>query len=152
MLAKQVSKDKEIFCTAEMPLAEVFNKMRELNCACMPIVESPIHRNIIGTITEHDICVKIVGGGLNPQRASAGRVMNPDFTTVGGEKTLDECAEIMDRGSAERLFVVDENGAFMGVLTKQDFLIPEKSVVNGETVMTDFTIASALSTTIQLGH
>ena len=91
MLAKQVSRDKEIFCTAEMSLTEVFKKMNELNCVCMPIVESPNHRNIIGTVTEHDICRRLIDGGLNPQRATAGRVMSGDFTTVGGETSLDNC-------------------------------------------------------------
>src|SRR3954454_1508356 len=129
MLAKQVSKDKEIFCTAEMPLAEVFNKMTELKCTCMPVLESPTHRNIIGTITEHDICRKLILDGLNPQRTSAGRVMNGNFSTVGGEKSLEECVVLLKLTNAERLFVVDDNGAFMGVLTEKD-LMTEKPAVN----------------------
>jgi CBS domain-containing protein len=151
MLAKQVSKDKEIFCTAEMPLAEVFNKMTELKCGCMPVLESPTHRNIIGTITEHDICRKLIFDGLNPQRTSAGRVMNGNFSTVGGENSLEECAVLLKLTNAERLFVVDDNGAFMGVLTEKD-LLTEKPAVNLETVITDYTVAPALPRKIQLAY
>src|SRR5215213_3096040 len=129
MLAKQVSRDKEIYCTAEMPLTEVFHKMTELGCACMPVIESPAHKNIIGTITEHDICLKIINGGLNPQRVSAGRVMNGDFTTVSSDASVEECVGLLKLAGAERLFVVDENGAFMGVLTEKD-LVPVSSLVN----------------------
>ena len=152
MLAKQVSRNKEIFCTADTPLTEVFNKMTELNCACMPIVESPVHKNIIGTVTEHDICSKIINGGLNPQRISVGRVMNSHFTTVSGDMRVDECAEIIESAGAERLFVVDENGGFMGILTRNDFLIPEKSAVVLEPVLPDFSVAPALPANFQLGH
>lgn len=151
MLAKQVSRDQEIYCTAETPLTEVFNKMTEYGCSCMPVVESPIHKNIIGTITEHDICEKILNGGLNPLRASAGRVLNGNFTTVAGEASIEDCAEILKITGAERLFVVDENGAFLGILTEKD-MIPEKAIVNLETVITDFTVPNALPQKIQLSH
>jgi predicted transcriptional regulator len=151
MLAKQVSRDKEIYCTAEMPLTEVFNKMTELGCVCMPVVESPAHRNIIGTITEHDICQKIINGGLNPQRASAGRVMNGHFTTVGSDATVEECAELLRLAGAVRLFMVDENGAFMGVLTEKD-LVSARAKVNRENVVKDFQVPSPLPQKVQLAH
>ncbi|HEY8561338.1 MAG TPA: CBS domain-containing protein [Pyrinomonadaceae bacterium] len=151
MLAKQVSRDKEIYCTAETPLPEVFNKMTAIGCVCMPVLESSAHRNIIGTITERDICQKIINGGLNPQRSRAGRVLNGDFTTVSGEATLEECFDRLKLSGAERLFVVDENGAFLGILTATD-LLPAKTVVNLETVITDFSVSSVSPQQIQLSH
>lgn len=151
MLAKHVSRDKEIFCSAEMPLVEVYNKMTEIGCVCMPVVESLAHRNIIGTITEHDICQKILNGGLNPQRISAGRVLNSNFTTVSGEATVEECAAVLQMTASERLLVVDENGAFMGILTAQE-LPSEKTIVSLETVIKDYSLAPALPPKIQLAH
>ena len=153
MLAKQISRDMEIYCTAEMPLADVFNKMTELGCACMPVVESFAHKNIIGTITEHDICQKIINGGLNPQRLSAGRVLNGDFTTVSGDASLEECVKLLKLAGTERLFVVDDNGAFLGVLTERDLAVAAvKHVVSLETVFTDFSVPAALPQKIQLAH
>jgi CBS domain-containing protein len=152
MLAKHISKNKEIFCPAEMPLIEVFKKMTELKCPCMPIVESPAHKNIIGTITEHDICVKVLDGGLNPQRISAGRVVNSSFTTVSGEMPLEQCAELLKLNGIEKLFVVDENGAYLGILTESDFLIPENPVVSREPVMSDFAVSPTLSKQVPMAH
>ena len=151
MLAKQISRDGEIYCSAETPLVEVFNKMTELGCACMPVVESLAHKNIIGTITEHDICQKIINGGLNPRRVSAGRVLNCNFTTVSGEATVEDCASLMNITGAERLIVVDENGAFMGFLTEKE-LAPEKTLVSLETVLKDYSVAPALPAKVQLAH
>jgi len=148
MLAKQVLRDGAIFCPSEMPLTEVFKRMNELGCACMPVVESPTHKNIIGTITEHDICLKIINGGLNPQRLSAGRVMNGNFMTVNAEATVEECAELIKISGVERLFVVDENGAFLGILTEQD-LAPVNAVTL-ETMITDFTRSPALPQKVQM--
>jgi CBS domain-containing protein len=153
MLAKQVSRDGEIYCTADTPLTEVFNKMTEIGCACMPVVESPNHKNIIGTITEHDICRRLIVDGLNPQRTSAGRVLNGNFTTVRGDAGLEDCAALFKLSGAGRLFVVDENGAFLGILTEKE-LAPEKTFVNLETVITDFgsAVAPALPTASQLAY
>ena len=141
MLAKQVSKHKEIYCTSDMPLAKVFNLMLEQNCKCMPVVESPTHKNIIGTITEHDICLKLINGGLNPQRISAGRVMNGNFTTVNADASIDECAELILLTEAERLFVIDENGAFMGILTEKE-LKTNETALNFETVIKDLSVTA----------
>ena len=149
MLAKQVSRHKEIYCTTDMPLTEVFNKMMELNCTCMPVVESPTHKNIIGTITEHDICLKTITEGLNPQRIRAGRVLNGDFTTVNCDETIEECAELLKLTQAKRLFVIDENGAFMGILTEKE-LRSEKPAHKLERVINDPTHPSALPQKIQL--
>ena len=100
---------------------------------------------------QHDICQKIINGGLNPQRASAGRVMNGNFTTVGSDVSLEKCLELLKLADAERLFVVDENGAFMGVLTEKD-LNPARTAVNLETVIKDYSVPSAMPQKIQLAH
>jgi len=149
MLAKQVSRHKEIYCTTDTPLTEVFQRMMDQNCSCMPVVESPTHKNIIGTITEHDICLKTITDGLNPQRISAARVMNGSFTTVSCDSTIEECAELMELTETKRLFVVDEDGAFMGILTEKE-LKSEKLEVHLETVITDLTVTAALPPKMQL--
>jgi len=149
MLAKQVSRHKEIFCTSDTPLTEVFQRMMDQNCACMPVVESPTHKNIIGTITEHDICLKIITEGLNPQRISAARVMNSSFTKVNCDSTIEECAEKLKSSETKRLFVIDEDGAFMGILTEKE-LKPEKPPVNLGTVITDLSVTSALPQKVQM--
>lgn len=151
MLAKHASRNREIFCTSDAPLTEVFHKMMKQNCSCMPVVESPTHKNIIGTITEHDICLKIISGGLNPQRLSAARVMNGEFTTVGAETPLEECAELLQITVTNRLFVVDENGALLGVLTEKD-IAAVKPVAEPETVIADLPVQPAFPPNILLAY
>jgi len=152
MLAKQISKAPEIYKTADVSLKEVFSAMMELACDCMPILESSVHKNVIGVITEHVICQKIINDEINPQRTSAGRIMSGNFTTVSADATLEECLELFNLCSMERLFVVDDNGAYRGVVTKEDVL-KEIPVVNLETVIDEFSTATAvLPTKIHLAY
>lgn len=120
MLAKQYSKQKEMFCTAETPLTEVYRIMMETNCDCMPIVESLRHRDIIGTITEHDICQKTITFGLNPQQIKAGRVMNGDFISINSKASVAQCLELFLFTGAERIYLVNDICGFEGILTKND--------------------------------
>lgn len=143
MLAKHCSKQKEIYCTSETPLPEVFRIMMELKCECMPIVESRRHKDIIGIITEHDICLKTIKYGLNPQKTKAGRVMNGDFISISSNASIAECADLMFFTGAERIFVVNENCGFEGVLTKKDLPL-EKIPVNVETIVTELTEQAAV--------
>lgn len=147
MFANQVSKNSDIFCTAETPLKEVFLKMIDLETDYMPVVESAVHRNVIGIITERGICLKLINDELNPRRISAGRVMSGDFTKVSGDTTIEECRDLLKLSGVERLFVVDEYGFFEGVLFKED-LVEENSVVNFETVIKDFSGAAVLPSTV----
>ncbi len=149
MLAKQVSKHKEIYCTTDTPLTEVFQRMMQQNCSCMPVVESLTHKNIIGTITEHDICLKIITDGLNPQRISAARVMNGNFTTVNCDSSVEECAELMELNETKRLFVIDEDGAFMGIITEKELKLDQLDL-KLETVITDLTHSTASPKKLQL--
>lgn len=151
MLAKQVSTDKEIYCTTDTSLPELFQIMLENKISCVPIVESIVHKNIIGAVTEHDICLKTITDGLNPQRITAGRVMNGNITTVNCEASVEECTELMKLTDSERLFVIDDNGAFCGILTDAELKFV-KPFITHEPVYTDLAAPTVLSQQIQLSH
>ena len=151
MLAHQVSKNKDIYCTSDTPLPQVFQIMMEKECSCVAIVESLAHKNIIGAVTEHDICLKTIADGLNPQRISAGRVMNGNVTTVSETATAAECFEILKKQNASRLFVIDENGAFRGVLTEAE-LKPETNTVKLEQIFSDLKVLPTLSKEVHFAY
>ncbi|MEP6902918.1 MAG: CBS domain-containing protein [Actinomycetota bacterium] len=148
MLAKQISTHKEIYCTPDIPLSKIFQIMLEQKCSCIPIVESLAHKNIIGAVTEHDICLKTITDGLNPQRITAGRVMNCNITKVSCEANLEECAELMKLTDSEKLFVVDEDGAFMGILSETE-LKPVEMPADFETFISNLKVAPVLPQEIQ---
>lgn len=125
MLANQIAVHNEIFCVSDTPLPAVFQMLLENNCQCVVIVESLAHKNPIGVVTEHDICLKTITEGLNPQRLLAGRVMNGQIITVSSEARVEECAEVMKRTKTERLVVIDQEGAFSGIITGE--LLPKEN-------------------------
>jgi predicted transcriptional regulator len=151
MLAGQVARRKEIYCTIDAPLTKVFQLMVRHKCNSIPIVETMRHRNVIGEVSEHGICLKTIRDGLNPQRLSAGRVMNGQITTVSSEATLEECAEILNLTGAETLFVVGENYAFLGVLTSAELKFANLPH-NPEKMINELPLAAARPPIAQMVH
>jgi CBS domain-containing protein len=126
LLARDVSIFQDIYCLSDTPLERIFDILLENDCGCVTIVESMAHKNPIGSVSEHDICLKTIRGGLNPQRLTAARVMNGHIITVRGDASLEDCARLMNKTACDRLFVVDDNGAYCGILTDKNLVSAEE--------------------------
>jgi len=120
MFAKDVMKKNSVVCTEEMPLMQVYQLMQENECEFVTVVENYAHRTPIGIVTEHDICLQIIGKGRNPRGLSAANVMNTNVLKTSDTSTLEYCADLIKNSRANKLLVTDENGALCGVLTQSD--------------------------------
>ncbi len=125
MLLKDIMSEKGAVCTESMPLQQVYEMMRQSDGGFATVVENHAHQKPIGIITEHDICLQIVGKNRNPKGMAAANVMDTKIIRVTGEMSVAECAELVEENGAARLLVVDENGILCGTVAKAD-LVPAK--------------------------
>lgn len=114
MLIREILPTNPLLCTADTSVPEVVRLMMDNNCHCIPIVESNVHKNPIGVVTEHDICLKSIAQGINPLRITAARVMNGNFESVSPETDLKECFRLMKEKNLQFLIVTDENNVCFG--------------------------------------
>lgn len=120
MLIREILPKNPVLCTADASLPEVVRLMIENNCECIPIVESNVHKNPIGVVTEHDICLKSIAQGINPLRITAARVMNGNFESVSPETDLKECFRLMKEKNLRFLIIADENNVCFGTANYRD--------------------------------
>jgi predicted transcriptional regulator len=120
MLVKEIMNKNSVVCTEDTSLEKVFELMTKNECDFVSVVESRAHPMPIGTITEHDICLHIVGKGRNPRGMTAANVLNTNVVKAGGELSPNECLNLMKIKSAERIFVVDEDGMLCGSISRQE--------------------------------
>ncbi len=120
MFIKDIMNCSAVVCTEDTPLPQVYQMMQESNCDYVTVVESHAHRTPIGIITEHDICLQIVGRGRDPRGLTAANVMNTNIVKALYTVSLTDCSEMMSVSQAKRAFVVDENGMFCGTLSHFD--------------------------------
>ncbi len=120
MLVKELLLAEPVVCSIDDYLVETAKLIADNNLICLPVVESPAHKNLIGVVTDKEICRKAIAAGLNPSKTTVGRVMNCSFLTVDSETEVEACYRKMKDNEADFIFVTDENNSCLGVITEED--------------------------------
>jgi CBS domain-containing protein len=82
----------------------------------------PVHEGgrFVGIVTDRDIAVRAVAGGLDPEVAAVQEVMTPAVMTADAGGRADEALRLMEGAGVPRLLVVDATGQSVGVLSDND--------------------------------
>ena len=124
MLVKDLILTEPVVCLIDDYVQKSARLISEHDLVCLPVVESFAHKNVIGVITEKDICRQAIAAGLDPQKTSVGRIMNNRFFTVTPEIEIDECCRIMQENKVDYLLVTNPDNFCSGIVTRD--LLPEK--------------------------
>ena len=120
MKVKEIMRTDVPFCTLETSLQQVVRLLLESGGEFVTVVESHTHNNPVGVITEHDICLRTIGEGVNPLKTEVGKVMNFNVGKISGDASVEECRDSMISQNAEFLLVTNDRNACCGVIKKDD--------------------------------
>ena len=101
---------------ADRPVTEAAKKMKEADAGMIPVMTDG---NLLGTVTDRDIVLRIVAEGKDPQSTPVGEIASADVVTVAPDEDLDAALEKMAKHQVRRLPVV-ENGRLIGVVAQAD--------------------------------
>jgi CBS domain-containing protein len=126
--AREAMKPDPPRCTVHATLDEVAGLMVEHDCSAILVVDAADRP--AGIITERDIVRRVVAQGRNPLAYAAATCMSRPVVTVHGDVTLDEVLASMTHHQIRRIVVVDEAGACLGMLLRDD--LPSRVVTPAE--------------------
>jgi CBS domain-containing protein len=115
---------------ADRPAAEAARKMKEADAGMIPVMTDG---NLLGTVTDRDIVVRVVAEGKDPQTVTVGEIASTDVVTVQPDEDLDDALNKMAKHQVRRLPVV-EDGRLVGVLAQADVAREGKEKDVGHTV------------------
>ena len=101
---------------ADRPAAEAAKKMKEADAGMIPVMTNG---NLVGTVTDRDIALRIVAEGKDPQSTPVGEIASTDLVTVTPDEDLDVALQKMAKHQVRRLPVV-EDGRLIGVVAQAD--------------------------------
>jgi CBS domain-containing protein len=101
---------------ADRPAAEAAKLMKAADAGMIPVMNNG---NLLGTVTDRDIVVRLVAEGKDPQSTPVGEIASTDVVTIEPDRALDEALELMAKHRVRRLPVV-EDGRLVGVLAQAD--------------------------------
>jgi CBS domain-containing protein len=101
---------------ADRPASEAAKKMKEADAGMIPVMDNG---NLLGTVTDRDIALRVVAEGKDPQSTTVGEIASKDVVTVQPDESLDDALQKMAKHQVRRLPVV-ENGRLIGVVAQAD--------------------------------
>ena len=115
---------------ADQPAAEAAKLMKNADAGMIPVLENG---NLLGTITDRDIVIRLVAEGKDPQVTPVREIASTDPVTVEPDRDLDEALQLMAKHQVRRLPVV-ESGRLVGVLAQADVALAGTEKEVGHTV------------------
>src|SRR6187401_1048522 len=91
--ARDVMTHEVRWANPSTPLSKVVDLMREVDCGLIPVVDHK--RELAGVVTDRDIVIRGLGGGLDFTSLKAEDVMSPDVFTVRDDTELQQVMKTM---------------------------------------------------------
>jgi CBS domain-containing protein len=117
MLVKSVMKREVAIVGPDVWLALAACMMRDQDVGCLPVVEDG---RLIGMVTDRDITVRGVAGGLDPHRAMVREVMSADAIACTVDDTVERAHELMAGNLIKHLPVLDRRERIVGLVALRD--------------------------------
>lgn len=120
MQVKEIMTPSPVCCSKQTGLPEVARMMRDHDCGAVPVVDDDNGKKLVGLVTDRDIVVRSVADGADPTKLTAADCMSMVVATVTPERSVEECAEIMEEHQVRRVPVVDDRGNCAGIVALAD--------------------------------
>jgi CBS domain-containing protein len=117
MLVKEIMTPTMDSVGSDFSLQETARRMRDVNVGSLPVWE---RGELLGMITDRDICCRAVAEGRDPARTTVGEIMSRDVSYCFGDDDIAEAAQLMERKHIRRLAVLNHDRTMAGFLSVDD--------------------------------
>jgi CBS domain-containing protein len=110
-----------VYSSPDDMVADVAQLMKTEDIGPVLIVrESPEGKRLVGIVTDRDLAIKVVGGGLDPQNTKVESVMTREVITCRAEEDVQHAMRAMAEYQLRRIPVVDNDGMLVGIISQAD--------------------------------
>ena len=117
MLVGEIMTAKMESVNPELSLQKTACKMRDLNIGSLPVLENG---QLIGMITDRDICCRAVGDGRDMAMTKVREIMSADVTYCYNDQEVADAAHLMEDKHVRRLAVLNRDKTMAGFLSVDD--------------------------------
>ncbi|HET6671508.1 MAG TPA: CBS domain-containing protein [Pyrinomonadaceae bacterium] len=121
MKVKDIMTSEVKVCDLNASLMEAAKTMWEADCGVLPVLKDG--KELVGVITDRDICMAVAMRDCNPAAISAEQVISGAVYSVTPEDDVQEALEIMRDYKVRRLPVVGAEGNLQGMLSMNDIVL-----------------------------
>ncbi len=128
----EVMTDRPRAVTPQTSVREAARLMEEEDVGSLPVVDEGVR--LVGIVTDRDVALRVVGGGLDPEGTRVSEVASTDVVTLTPDHDLDEALGLMARAQVRRLPIVARENELVGILAQADIARAGKDKTTGEVI------------------
>lgn len=134
MKVREAMTANPVCCVPTDTAQKVAQMLRDQNVGSMPVVADEQSRQLVGMITDRDICCSIVADGLDPKKTPIEKFISAQIITCRDGENLDKCEKAMQEHQVRRVPVVDGEGRCIGIISQADVALKDKPEKISQTV------------------
>lgn len=120
MNVKEIMTKNPATCLPSSKLQEVAKLMVDNSCGEVPVIKSKDNPELVGVITDRDICCRAIAEGKNPSTTQVSEVMSSPVFTITADTDLAKTCKTFGEKEVRRLPVVDKKNHVIGILSLAD--------------------------------
>lgn len=107
-------------CTTSDSIRRAAKLIAERHVGSIPVIADEQSRKLLGVVTDRDIVLRAVAARRDPNGTAVAAIMTTDLITCRPSDRADEAVDWMMMHQIRRIYVVDQNGALVGVIAQAD--------------------------------
>ncbi len=111
--------------------------MADLDSGALPVGENNL---LIGEITDHDITIRAVAEGRDPEKTTVRQVMSQDVLYCFENENVTDVSQKMSEWWVRRLPVVNQGKRLVGIVSLGDLAVGTAEIEEGESALADFEV------------
>ena len=128
----EVMTDRPRAVTPQTSVRDAATLMKEEDVGSLPVVED--QARLVGIVTDRDVAVRVVAGGLDPDSTKVGEVASAEVITLTPDHDLDDALGLMAQAQVRRIPIVVRENELVGMLAQADVARTTKEKSTGEVV------------------
>jgi len=100
--------------------------MCERNIGSIPVVSDHQSKQLLGMITDRDLCCSVIAAGLDPKTTSIQKFLTGKPIACRDGENIDKCEQAMQRHQVRRIPVVDGQDQVIGIVSQADLALKGK--------------------------
>ena len=102
---------------SNIPVQTAAEKMKTLDVGMLPVRDGDL---LIGMVTDHDIVVRAIAGGMDPSKTAVKEILTPDVVYCFEDQDVKEAKKLMQENDIRRLIVLNRDKRLAGIVSLVD--------------------------------
>jgi len=109
-----------VCCEPEISITEIASVMKREDVGSIPVVESLGDKKLIGIVTDRDLVLKVLAGGMAVEGSTVRDAMTANPASCCETDDVSRAVGLMSERQVRRMPIVDDTGRLTGIIAQAD--------------------------------